>query len=108
VDRRTGQAERLVDELGGLDRAVRWPSSARRSPRQRRRAGGLPPRQEFYELLSDQLSGTGESAAVSAWLNASLSKGEFDVLRSMRGPLHDVSTRRSPRADAVYVLTLTG
>ena len=85
---RQAKQNRLVDELGGLDRAIALAKQRAKIPAD----SGVeiviyPPRKSFYELLSDQLSGTGESAAVSAWLNASLSKGELDVLRSMRGPL---------------------
>ena len=85
---RQAKQNKLVDELGGLDRAIALAKQRAKIPAD----SGVeiivyPPRKSFYELLSDQLSGTGESAAVSAWLNASLSKGELDVLRSMRGPL---------------------
>src|SRR6185436_9262147 len=85
---RQAKQNKLVDELGGLDRAIALAKQRAKIPAE----SGVeivvyPPRKSFYELLSDQLSGTGESAAVSAWLNASLSKGELDVLRSMRGPL---------------------
>jgi protease IV len=85
---RQAKQNKLVDELGGLDRAIALAKQRAKIPSE----SGVeivvyPPRKSFYELLSDQLSGTGESAAVSAWLNASLSKGELDVLRSMRGPL---------------------
>jgi protease-4 len=85
---RQAKQNKLVDELGGLDRAIALAKQRAKIPAE----SGVeivvyPPRKSFYELLSDQLSGTGESAAISAWLNASLSKGELDVLRSMRGPL---------------------
>ena len=85
---RQAKQNKLVDELGGLDRAIALAKQRAKIPAD----SGVeivvyPPRKSFYELLSDQLSGTGESAAVSAWLNASLSKGELEVLRSMRGPL---------------------
>jgi len=78
----------LVDELGGLDRAVAI-------AKQRAKIAAdsdvelvvYPPRKSFYELLSDQLSGSSDSLAVSAWLNANLSKGEIEALRIMRGPL---------------------
>ena len=46
----------------------------------------FPPRKSFYEIVSDQLSGSGDSMAVSAWLSANLSKGEIEALRTMRGP----------------------
>jgi protease-4 len=77
----------LVDELGGLDRAV-----AVAKQRAKIAADGdvelvfYPPRKSFYELLSDQISGSGESAAVNAWLSANLSSGEIEAIRMMRGP----------------------
>ena len=80
----------LVDDLGGLDRAV---SIAK----QRAKIAAdsdveivvYPPRKSFYELLSDQFSGSSDSAqaaAVTAWLSANLSSGEIEALRIMRGP----------------------
>jgi protease-4 len=80
----------LVDELGGLDRAVAV-------AKQRAKIAAdsdvelvvYPPRKSFYELLSDQFSGSAEgaqSAAVTAWLTANLSSGEIEALRIMRGP----------------------
>jgi len=78
----------LVDELGGLDRAVAI-------AKQRAKIAAdsdveivvYPPRKSFYELLSDQFSGSTDSLAVGAWLDANLSKGELEALRVMRGPL---------------------
>jgi protease-4 len=80
----------LVDELGGLDRAIAV-------AKQRAKIAAdsdvelvvYPPRKSFYELLSEQFSGSGESvqsAAVTAWLSANLSSGEIEALRVMRGP----------------------
>jgi protease-4 len=77
----------LVDELGGLDRAVAI-------AKQRARIAAdsdvemvvYPPRKSFYELLSDQFSGSSESLVVRSWLNANLSSGEIEALRIMRGP----------------------
>jgi protease-4 len=80
----------LVDELGGLDRAVAV-------AKQRAKIAAdsdvelvvYPPRKSFYELLSEQFSGSGDvaqSAAISAWLNTNLSSGEIDAIRIMRGP----------------------
>ena len=46
-----------------------------------------PPRKSFYELVTEQLSGSADSAAVAGWLNANLSKREVEVLRAVRGPL---------------------
>jgi len=78
----------LVDELGGLDRAIAI-------AKQRAKIAAdsdvelvvYPPRKSFYELLSEQISGSSESLAMGAWLNANLSKGELEALRIMRGPL---------------------
>jgi protease IV len=79
----------LVDELGGLDRAV-----AIAKQRAKIAADGdvelviYPPRKSFYELLSEQLSGSSDSfqsAAFREWLNVNLSKGEIEALRIMRG-----------------------
>jgi protease-4 len=81
----------LVDELGGLDRAIAV-------AKQRAKIAAdsdvelvvYPPRKSFYELLTDQFGGAGESAqsaGVSAWLAANLSPTELDALRLMRSPL---------------------
>jgi protease IV len=77
----------LVDQLGGLDRAIAV-------AKQRAKIAAdtevelviFPPRKPFYEILTDQFSASGESMAVSAWLTANLSKGEIEALRTMRGP----------------------
>jgi protease IV len=86
----TGQQAKqngLVDELGGLDRAVAI-------AKQRAKIAAdsdvelvvFPPRKSFYELLSEQFTGSGDTAAVGAWLNANLSGGEIEALRIIRGP----------------------
>src|SRR4051812_47583179 len=78
----------LVDELGGLDRAIAIAKQRAKIPAESDvEVVVYPPRKSFYELLSDQFSGTGDSMAVSAWLSANLSAGEIDALRIMRGPL---------------------
>jgi protease IV len=80
----------LVDELGGLDRAIAV-------AKQRAKIAAdsdvevvvFPPRKSFYELLSEQINGSSDSMqslAVGEWLNANLSKGEIEALRIMRGP----------------------
>jgi hypothetical protein len=46
-----------------------------------------PPRKTFYELVSEQLSGGSDGAAIAAWMAANLSRGELDALRMLRGPL---------------------
>jgi protease-4 len=91
----TGQQARqngLVDELGGLDRAIAV-------AKQRAKIAAdsdvelvvYPPRKSFYELLTDQFGGgageSAQSAAVGAFLNKNLSAGELDALRLMRSPL---------------------
>jgi protease-4 len=78
----------LVDALGGLGTAVALAKERAKLP-----AGGdvelvvYPPRKSFYEILSDQLGGASDEAAVGAWLSANLSKGELEALRVVRGPL---------------------
>ena len=77
----------LVDELGGLDRAVAIAKQrARISADSDVELVVYPPRKSFYELLTTQLSGANESAAMGAWLSANLSKGELEGLRLLRGP----------------------
>jgi protease-4 len=78
----------LVDELGGLDRAIAIAKQrAKIAVDSDVELVVYPPRKSFYELLSDQFSGSSESLAMGAWLNANLSKGELEALRIMRGPL---------------------
>jgi protease-4 len=77
----------LVDQLGGLNSAI-----AIAKQRAKIAAGTdvelvvYPPRKSFYEILSDQFSGGGDSMAMSAWLSANLSSGEIEALRAIRGP----------------------
>jgi protease-4 len=87
----TGQQakqNRLVDELGGLDRAVAIAKQRAKLP-----ADGevelkvYPVPKSFYELLSDQFSGASSGLTMGAWLTANLTKGEIEALRVMRGPL---------------------
>jgi protease IV len=85
---RQAKENHLVDELGGLDRAVAI-------AKQRAKIAAdsdvelmvYPPRKSFYELISEQFSGSSESAAFGAWLNANLTRGEIDALHAIRGPL---------------------
>jgi protease IV len=77
----------LVDQLGGLNTAIGI------AKQRAKIAAGTdvelviyPPRKSFYEIVSDQFNGTGDSTAVSTWLSANLSKGEIDALRAIRGP----------------------
>src|SRR5581483_2700622 len=85
---RQAKQNHLVDELGGLDRAIAI-------AKQRAKIAAdsdveiviYPPRKSFYELLSEQFSGGNDSATMGMWLNANLSKAELDVLRTVRGPM---------------------
>ncbi len=84
---RQGKQNGLVDELGGLDRAVAI-------AKQRAKIAAdadvelivYPPRKSLYELVSEQFSGPSDSLAVRAWLAANLSSGEMEALRIVRGP----------------------
>ena len=85
---RQAKQNHLVDELGGLDRAIAIAKQRARIPSENDVELVIyPPRKSFYALVSDQFSGSSESATVGAWLNANLSRGELEVLRTMRGPL---------------------
>jgi len=85
---RQAKQNRLVDELGGLDRAIAIAKQRAKLPAE----GDVeivvyPPRRSFYEMLTDSLTGANDSAAVSAWLTGGLSTDEREALRTMRGPL---------------------
>jgi protease IV len=85
---RQAKQNHLIDELGGLDRAIAIAKQRAKIPADSDVEIVIyPPRKSFYELLSDQFSGSNESAAVAAWLDTNLSTGEVEVLRTMRGPL---------------------
>ena len=78
----------LVDSLGGLDAAVAIAKQrAKLAADAEVELVVFPPRKSFYELLTDQFSGSSDQAAVSTWLASNLSKGEIEALRIMRGPL---------------------
>jgi len=87
----TGQQAKqngLVDALGGLDGAIAVAKQRAKIPADSEvELVVYPPRKSFYELLAEQLSGSGEQVAVSAWLSAHLTKGEIEALRAMRGPV---------------------
>jgi protease-4 len=85
---RQAKQNHLVDELGGLDRAIAIAKQRAKIPADSDVELVIyPPRKSFYELISEQFTGSSESAAVGAWLNANLSKGELEVLRTVRSPL---------------------
>ena len=85
---RQGKQNGLVDELGGLDRAVAI-------AKQRAKIAAdaevelivYPPRKSLYELVSEQFNGSSDSLAVRAWLTENLSSGELEALRIVRGPV---------------------
>jgi protease-4 len=85
---RQAKQNRLVDELGGLDRAIAVAKQRAKIPADSSvELVVYPPRKSFYELITDELSGSGDSTAMAGWLAANLSSGEREVLRTVRGPL---------------------
>jgi len=86
---RQAKQNQLVDELGGLERAVAIAKErAKIAADAEVEVVVYPARKSFYELLSEQFyGGSGDSMAVSAWLNANLTTNEIEALRVMRGPL---------------------
>jgi protease-4 len=83
---RQAKEQGLVDEIGGLDRAVALAKE---------RAGiaaesgvelvTYPSPKSLYQVLSDSFSGASDRA-MSAWLQTHLSTTELEVLRAARGP----------------------
>jgi protease-4 len=79
----------LVDELGGLERAIAVAKDRAKIPT----GSGVeivvyPPRRSFYEILADQLSGgSTDSMALGAWLGTNFTRAEIEALRALRGPL---------------------
>jgi protease-4 len=85
---RQAKANGLIDELGGLDRAIAVAKQAAKIPTQSEvELVVYPPRKSFYELVSEQFSGAGEQLAVGAWLSANLTRGELQAIRTLRGPM---------------------
>jgi protease-4 len=85
---RQAKANGLVDELGGLDRAIAVAKQRAKIPAESEvELVVYPPRKSFYEVLSEQFSGSGDQMAVGAWMSANLSRGELDAIRTLRGPL---------------------
>jgi protease-4 len=78
----------LVDQLGGLDRAIAVAKQRAKIPVESEvELVVYPPRKSFYELVSEQFSGSSEQIAVGRWMAANLTKGELDALRMLRGPM---------------------
>src|SRR6185436_16019515 len=75
---RQAQQNGLVDELGGLDRAIAIAKQRAKIPAESDvELVVYPPRRSFFELLSEQFSNSGEQTAVSAWVAANLTRGEL-------------------------------
>ena len=78
----------LVDVLGGLQSAI---SVAKERAEIDKDSGveivPYPPRKSLYEMLSNELAGGTEQAAIRAWVSANVSNAELDTLRAIRGPL---------------------
>jgi protease-4 len=77
----------LVDQLGGLNEAIAAAKQRAKIPAD----SGVeivvyPPRKSFYEILTDEFSGSSDSQ-MAALVAANLSSTELQVLRSIRGPL---------------------
>jgi len=67
---RQAKANGLVDELGGLDRAIAIAKQRAKLPADREvELVVYPPRKSFYEILTDQFSGASDQAAMSAWMS---------------------------------------
>jgi protease-4 len=78
----------LVDVLGGLDQAIVVAKQRAKIPADRDvELVVYPPRKSFYELLSDQVTGSGDQMAAGQWVAANLTRPELDALRLLRGPL---------------------
>ena len=69
----------LVDELGGLDRAISVAKQrAKIAADAEVEVVVYPPRKSFYELVSDQFGGD-EQMAVGEWMTAHLTPGELEA-----------------------------
>jgi protease-4 len=87
----TGQQAKavgLVDQLGGLDRAVAIAKERAKIP-----AGSevemvvYPPRRSFYEVVSEQFgTGSSDQTLAADWLSANFSRSELELVRAIRGP----------------------
>jgi len=77
----------LVDDLGGLDYAVAVAKQRARIPAETEVELVIyPPRKSLLEMLSEELSGSSDEMAVRAWMTETLTKGEIEALRLLRGP----------------------
>ena len=75
----------LVDELGGLDRAIEIAKQRANIPAESDvELIDFPRPKSFYEMVSETLSGSSE-AAVRGWMSTNLSADEVTMLRALRG-----------------------
>ena len=87
---RQAKGNGLVDELGGLDRAVAVAKErAKIAADSEVEFVVYPPQKSLYDILSQEMGGAdgADSRAASAWMAANLSAGELETLRTLRGPL---------------------
>jgi protease-4 len=86
----TGQqakANGLVDELGGLDRAIALAKErADIGPAEEVEIVTYPQPTSLYELVVEQFSSESRSRSMLEWLAANVSSEELELLRAMRGP----------------------
>ncbi|HUR33529.1 MAG TPA: signal peptide peptidase SppA [Vicinamibacterales bacterium] len=92
----------LVDELGGLDRAIAIAKErAHIAASSEVEVVGFPQPKSFYQMVSEGLAGNSEAAA-SAWMAARLSNDELTVLRALRG-----TTAMFRRGEALALMPFT-
>ncbi|PWT81602.1 MAG: signal peptide peptidase SppA, partial [Blastocatellia bacterium] len=78
----------LVDQLGGLERAIAIAKQRAKIPVESEvELVPFPPRKTFYELLSDSLQGASEERTMGEWMKANLTTAELNALRMIRGPM---------------------
>ncbi|MDR1988610.1 MAG: signal peptide peptidase SppA [Acidobacteriaceae bacterium] len=86
----TGQQAKevgLVDDLGGLETAVAVAKQRAGIPAtQEVELVSYPAQKTFYQMLSEQMSGTTGARLASEWMSSNLSDEEREVLRAVRGP----------------------
>jgi protease-4 len=86
----TGQQAKdngLVDELGGLDRAIALAKElADIAPEEEVEIVTYPQPASLYELIVEQFSTESRSRSMLGWLAASVSSEERELLRALRGP----------------------
>lgn len=78
----------LVDALGGLDRAVEEAKTlAGIAADEEVELVIYPPRRSVYEILTQDLARSAGATLTERWVASSLSAGELEIVRAMRGPL---------------------